>query len=212
MLAHAAHRTVLTLTVMATCVAAATAQQRTWTDDTGKLSVEAEFVETKQGSVVLKKRTGSVITVPLARLSENDRRYLQSLARGPTREPVRPAPEVVTAWKKAGAKFYPAAKGVPRFDFRMFPTDKLDVLPPPEFPFGLSLQSVTDVELKDLAELTQLQSLDLGGTEVSDVGLRELAELKQLQTLNLRGTKVTSDDAGLKDLAGLKQLDLAVRE
>ena len=58
MLAHAAYRTVLTLTVMATCVAAATAQQRTWTDDTGKFSVEAEFVETKQGSVVLRKTNG----------------------------------------------------------------------------------------------------------------------------------------------------------
>ena len=76
-----------------------------------------------------------------------------------------------------------AAKDVPAFDFGMFPTEKLNALPPPEFPFGLSLQSVTDVELKDLAELTQLQSLDLGGTEVSDAGLRELAELKRLQTL-----------------------------
>ena len=79
MLARRAYRTVLTLTVLATCVAAASAQQRTWTDDTGKFSVEAEFVETKQDSVVLKKRSGSVITVPVARLSETDQRYLQSL-------------------------------------------------------------------------------------------------------------------------------------
>ena len=42
-------------------------------------------------------------------------------------------------------------------------------------------------------------SLDLSFTEVSDVGLKELANLPSLSNLDLRGTKVT--DAGLKGLA-----------
>ena len=82
-----------TLAILPTCAVAARAQQRTWTDDTGKFSVEAEFVETKQDSVVLKKSSGSVITVPVARLSETDRRYLQALAEEPSSEPIAPAPK-----------------------------------------------------------------------------------------------------------------------
>ncbi len=53
---------------------------RKWTDNTGKYSVEAELVEVKGDKVVLKKSTGSVITMPIARLSKADREYLQSLA------------------------------------------------------------------------------------------------------------------------------------
>ena len=67
------------IAILLTCIAALTAQQRTWTDNTGKFSVEAEFVETKQDSIVLKKANGSLITVPVVRLSETDRKYLQSL-------------------------------------------------------------------------------------------------------------------------------------
>jgi len=62
---------------------------------------------------------------------------------------------------------------------------------------------VTDAGLKNLAPLTQLQTLDLRETEVTDAGLTNLAPLTQLQTLYLN-TKVT--DAGLKDLAPLTQL------
>ena len=39
---------------------------------------------------------------------------------------------------------------------------------------------------------------------MTDAGLKELADLKNLTTLNLAGTQVT--DAGLKELTGLKNL------
>ena len=65
---------------------------------------------------------------------------------------------------------------------------------------------VTDAGLKELAGLTQLQTLYLTGTKVTDAGLKELAGLTRLQWLNLQGTKVT--DEGLKELAGLKQLHM----
>jgi internalin A len=64
--------------------------------------------------------------------------------------------------------------------------------------------SVTDTGLKDLAALTQLRELYLIGTNVTNAGLKEVATLKQLQKLYLVGAKVT--DAGLKDLVNLKQL------
>ena len=53
----------------------------------------------------------------------------------------------------------------------------------------------THAGLAQLAQLDQLQHLDLCQTAVSDAGLNRLESLKQLQRLNFRGTKVT--DAGM---------------
>ena len=63
---------------------------------------------------------------------------------------------------------------------------------------------MTDTGLKELAALTQLQTLDLSQTSVTDAGLHELAGLKELIRLILSETRVT--DAGLTELAGLQQL------
>ena len=51
---------------------------RKWTDTTGKFSVDAEFVELKNGEVHLRKPDGSVITVPAKQLSDADRVYLSN--------------------------------------------------------------------------------------------------------------------------------------
>jgi len=127
---------------------------------------------------------------------------LQSVVEEPTDEPLQPSPEVIAAWKKAGAEFsqarYRGSEPLPAFHFRLTPTGKLNVLPPPEVPFSLRLSSVTDAGLKELASLTQLQTLDLDNTKVTDAGLKELAGLKQLRELHLSGTKVT--DAGVQEL------------
>jgi len=45
---------------------------RTWTDATGKFSVEAELVRVADGKVELKKADGTIIAVPLDRLSPAD--------------------------------------------------------------------------------------------------------------------------------------------
>jgi CubicO group peptidase (beta-lactamase class C family) len=52
---------------------------REWSDATGKFSIEAELVEVKADKVVLRKADGSEITAPVASLSQEDRRYLDSL-------------------------------------------------------------------------------------------------------------------------------------
>jgi len=51
-------------------------KSRTWTDTTGKFGVEAQFIDIKDGKVQLKKKSGSVLSVPLEKLSEGDRGYL----------------------------------------------------------------------------------------------------------------------------------------
>jgi len=107
---------------------------RKWTDNTGKFSVEAELVEVKDDKVVLKRTSGTVITLPVARLSKTDRRYLQTLAQEPTNEPLgRPpevAPEVIAAWKKARAVIFDAIakdieKSVLRLDYPKSTADDL---------------------------------------------------------------------------------------
>ena len=49
---------------------------RTWTDATGRFQVEAELVEIKEGKAQLKTAGGSVIAVPLERLSSADGEYV----------------------------------------------------------------------------------------------------------------------------------------
>jgi len=56
------------------------AETRTWTDSTGAFSIEAELVSSANNQVQLRKADGRVITVPLDRLSANDRAYVRSAA------------------------------------------------------------------------------------------------------------------------------------
>ena len=56
------------------------ASARTWTDSTGNHTVEAEFVDLKDGKVRLKKEDGKTITIPIERLSEADQEFVKSTA------------------------------------------------------------------------------------------------------------------------------------
>lgn len=69
------------------------AEVRTWKDSTGKYSVEAEMVDFEDGKVQLRKSDGLVVAVPLAKLSEVDRRYVESqTAKSETEEQGEPMP------------------------------------------------------------------------------------------------------------------------
>ncbi|MGO8689070.1 MAG: hypothetical protein ACLQLG_05510 [Thermoguttaceae bacterium] len=57
---------------------------------------------------------------------------------------------------------------------------------------------ITDTWLEHLKGLTQLQVLDLSGTQVTDAGLEHLKGLTHLKMLSTAGAKVT--DAGVKEL------------
>ena len=54
-------------------------EMRTWTDNTGSFSVKARLIDFNQESVTLQKEDGSDIRVPVARLSDEDVRYIKSL-------------------------------------------------------------------------------------------------------------------------------------
>jgi len=50
---------------------------RRWTDSTGKYSVEAEYRGVLSGKVRLRKQDGTDVSLPLERLSEEDRQWIQ---------------------------------------------------------------------------------------------------------------------------------------
>jgi hypothetical protein len=53
---------------------------RTWTDATGKFKIDADFVELTEGKLVqLKLSNGEIRTIPLSKLSEDDRKHVASL-------------------------------------------------------------------------------------------------------------------------------------
>lgn len=51
---------------------------RTWTDSTGTYKTEAELVDFKNGIVRLKKADGTVVSLPLERLSKADQQFVKS--------------------------------------------------------------------------------------------------------------------------------------
>ncbi len=51
---------------------------RDWTDATGKYTIEAELIGFDSTTVVVKKKDGDMVAVPIERLSEADQKYLES--------------------------------------------------------------------------------------------------------------------------------------
>ncbi len=84
-------RLLLETTVVAILFLGSVAYGRTWTDDTGKFSIEAEFVEEAGEKVRLKKPDGMIIDVPLAKLCLADRQFVGSQRDNKTVDPFAPA-------------------------------------------------------------------------------------------------------------------------
>lgn len=63
---------------------------------------------------------------------------------------------------------------------------------------------VADADLKSLEALSELESLHLNETAISDAGLIQLRGLRELEALSLRDTYVT--DAGLENLSNMPKL------
>jgi thiol-disulfide isomerase/thioredoxin len=73
-------RSVAIMMAVLSCVGGAIAEVRTWSDASGKFKVEAEFVSSKDGKVVLRRADGKEITVPLSRLNDDDRKFVKEQA------------------------------------------------------------------------------------------------------------------------------------
>jgi hypothetical protein len=58
--------------------ATAAAEFRTWKDSSGAFQIEAQLVEAKEGAVKLRRKDGKIVSVPLEKLSDADRKFLES--------------------------------------------------------------------------------------------------------------------------------------
>jgi hypothetical protein len=66
--------------IVVLCLLAHPALARQWTSRGGGFTVEAEFVELKDGNVVLKQKDGKVLSAPLDKLSPADVEYVNDLS------------------------------------------------------------------------------------------------------------------------------------
>ncbi|MGE3244564.1 MAG: SHD1 domain-containing protein [Pirellulales bacterium] len=64
--------------VLVSAATSSAAHARTWTDSTGKYTVDADLVAFNERHVVLQKADHQLISVPLDKLSDADRKFLQS--------------------------------------------------------------------------------------------------------------------------------------
>jgi hypothetical protein len=76
----------------------ALADGRTWTDSTGAYRLEANLIGFDASTVVLKKDNGQLVAFPIAKLSKEDRTYLESKD---TVEQVRRSADAVQTWTMA---------------------------------------------------------------------------------------------------------------
>ena len=65
--------------IVAFCLLAPAALARQWTARGGGFTVEAEFVELKDGNVILKQNDGKLLRIPLEKLSPDDVDYVNAL-------------------------------------------------------------------------------------------------------------------------------------
>lgn len=75
---------ILSLLVFAVCAPPAGA--RTWTDSSGTRTIEAEFVEFKDGSVQLRREDGTIVPVPIDKLSAADQEFVRKAGGQPREE------------------------------------------------------------------------------------------------------------------------------
>jgi hypothetical protein len=89
------------------CVPAAFA--RKWTDSTEKRTVEAEFADFKDGKVQLKRQDGTILSLPLEKLSQTDQDFVRKAAglpegNRPDASSAKPRRPTSKAASKASAK------------------------------------------------------------------------------------------------------------
>ncbi|MGI9474304.1 MAG: SHD1 domain-containing protein, partial [Rubripirellula sp.] len=147
---------ILTTVGMLTCavVSPTTATADTWSDNTGKFQIEAQFVGVKGSSIVLKKPDGSTFEVPINRLSAESRERAKQLYEmskggsepaGPTSAPVQPKPAPPADTISGGSLPAMSATPVsPNRDLKFTPPPSATVAPMPAFPDNATLQETFD--------------------------------------------------------------------
>jgi thiol-disulfide isomerase/thioredoxin len=89
--------------LIAAIVSSAAAEERTWTDKTGKFTVSAELIKVEGGKATLKRTDGKQIQVPVEQLSDADQAFLTA---GDESGPKTGAAAADTAIAEIATRFY----------------------------------------------------------------------------------------------------------
>jgi thiol-disulfide isomerase/thioredoxin len=71
-------RLFVVVALLGTIAAAVLAEERTWTDKTGKFKISAELVDVQDGKALLRRADGKELKVPLERLSDADQQFVKT--------------------------------------------------------------------------------------------------------------------------------------
>ena len=88
--------TYLASAVACALLALGSVMAREWTDSTGKFKIEGELVAVRAGKAIIEKKDGSIISVPVDRLSAADQEFLKSQDKPQPAPATAPAPATTT--------------------------------------------------------------------------------------------------------------------
>ena len=74
---------------------------------------------------------------------------------------------------------------------------------------SLESKTISDADLSVLAEVDNLEMLDLSGSPISDAGIKHLAGLTKVNTLNITGTQITGE--GIQAIMDLPLFQIAYK-
>jgi len=69
------------------------AEARTWTDATGRYTIQGDFEKLEKGTVNIRRDDGKLVRIPLEKLSEADRQHVRTLTTSAEESPFAVAPE-----------------------------------------------------------------------------------------------------------------------
>ena len=184
---------------------------RTWRDKTGQFKIGATFVRVNGDQVVLETRADNVeIAVPLAKLSDVDRQYVQKRLRY-AREKTRL--DDIIAVNKTIADLR-NSRGIKITAFHP-PVNVIrigDLTEVSDLSVYFEKEPPTDVDLQQLLPLNKIHPIEslvsrhgVGGRQITDAGLAHLKAMKSLQLFQISPLPQVTD-AGLLHLEGLSEL------
>lgn len=124
-------------TIAASVFFAAPSVAETWSDASGKFTIEADYAGVKGADLVLRKPDGTTLNVPINRLSTESRNQAKRLYEA-AQKAGSTAPTQVPS-NQATSTYQPAA-----MELTFTPPEPPEIAPMPAFPVGASLQETVD--------------------------------------------------------------------
>lgn len=145
------------LTIVSSLGMAEAAEMRRWTDSTGQLQVEAEFVELKDGIVIVRRPGGDRAKVAIDRLSESDQQYVRNLLTPPQVAETKDESDVLAEESPTAPLPHDATTPISPQDID--DAAPLSLLPFPGIDFWLQLHEMLPKDLRKHSKPTHFEYL-----------------------------------------------------